>query len=298
MTYRHEQGNPMEEQKRDLMILILGKDVSRTIASTIQKIRLYLENELHARYRIVWLDNGSTDETEWFAKKAGAFVVKYTRTQPRERIVHKAVEVCLQNDRPISIILDTEGGNTADDAISLHKAAIRMKDRFVTGWIVPVHGSKNIGCLALDRDSLRGMYDKGPDIYAYLQEKLRSKEFMKTNVTEEISGISKLKRSSGQRVRNLREWFRDLRRVHALKFYGGIGVLVVIVALASGFYTVDYFYRNQNLYYPTAFLTVALTMIGGFLMVAGMMLNAMNVMVSRIRSEKKWERASREIRKL
>jgi hypothetical protein len=81
-----------------------------------------------------------------------------------------------------------------------------------------------------------------------------------------------------------------------MKFYGSLGLISVMGAMATGFYTVDYFYRNQNLYYPTAFGAALLIMIGGFLLVAGLMLNAMNVVEDRVRAMKKWESASEDFR--
>jgi hypothetical protein len=173
-----------------------------------------------------------------------------------------------------------------------------MKERFDSGWIVPLRGSKTIGCLALNKKSLSHLYKHGRDVHAYLQQKLRTPELVKTKYQEDVRGITKLKAKSEKRFRNGLEMLRHFRRRHSLKFYGGLGLIVVAFAITSGFYTVDYFYKHHNLYYPSAFLTVGLTMIGGFLMVAGLILNAMNVMVGKINSVKRWEKASREIRQL
>ena len=71
-------------------------------------------------------------------------------------------------------------------------------------------------------------------------------------------------------------------------------MIVLLFSLGSGFYTVDYFYKNQSLYYPTTFVTVILVMIAGFLLVAGLMLNALNMLVEKVRASKKWEKATCE----
>ena len=77
-------------------------------------------------------------------------------------------------------------------------------------------------------------------------------------------------------------------KYHPLTFYGFVGMGILLTAMGSGFYTVDYFYEHGHLSYFPAFVTVALVMIGGFFMVAGLMLNSLIVLVERLEAMKKW----------
>lgn len=269
--------------------MILARDMAYFIASTILKIRGEF-SDVDVSFTVV--DNGSSDGTEWFAKRAGSKVIRYKRVMSRSVVVNKAVEVALKEDRGLYVILDLMGGNTADDAISLLYAVMEKGDRFATGWISPKQGGDTIGCIALDRKNLEAL--SGRDVQEYLLGLLRSRELEMSRKTEDVLEHGKMKRSS-ERFDPVGV-FRLMRRKHPLKFYGGIGMALMLLSIGSGFYTVDYFYENQNLYYPSAFLTVALVMIGGFMMVAGMMLNALTVITEKVRSERRWRRS--EIRRL
>ena len=270
-------------------VVILARDMAYFIASTILKIRGEF-SEVDVSFTVV--DNGSSDGTEWFAKKAGSKVIRYKKVMPRSVVVNKAVEVALKEDRGLYVLLDLMGGNSADDAISLLYAVMEKGDRFATGWISPKLGGDTIGCIALDRKNLEAL--SGRDVQEYLLGLLRSRELEMSRKTEDVLEHGKMKRNKDRF--DPVGVFRLMRRKHPLKFYGGIGMALMLLSIGSGFYTVDYFYENQNLYYPSAFLTVALVMIGGFMMVAGMMLNALTVITDKVRSERRWRRS--EIRRL
>ena len=184
------------------------------------------------------------------------------------------------------------GGNTAHDVISLIKAAMVKKRSFASGYIIPEHGEDTIGCLAMSQANLKNLLRKGEDAQNFILEMERSSDFEQTMFVEDIEVFSKKKvRRTKKRFRPLR-WFRNLRRQHPMKFYGTLGILTLLMSLVTGFATVDYFYRHLYLNYAYAFTTVFLVIVSGFLMVAGMMLNALQLMVERLRSIRKWERSS------
>jgi hypothetical protein len=109
-------------------------------------------------------------------------------------------------------------------------------------------------------------------------------------INERISLNSKKKRRNMISLfkRSPLETMSVIVRYHPLTFYGIVGMSILLLAIGSGFYTVDFFYKYGHLSYFPAFLTVALVMIGGFFMVAGLMLNSLNVLVERLEAMKKW----------
>lgn len=286
MPYRNDVG---------IIILERGKEVS--IASTIYKLKYGIDEKLNARTEIVVIDNGSPDETASIATMAGARVIRFKHRAERPKVIEKAVEAGIERKHAITVFLDRMGGNNADDAISLVSAALERGKDFASGYVVPTKGEDTIGCLALDHAQLKKLSDRGEEVSSFLLGMARKQNLNKVVFNEAVEVVSKKKKGEKNgNGGNLWQRFTDLRRGHPLKFYGGLGVLTLLASLGFGFYTVDYFYKNQGLFYPTAFGTVLLVMIAGFLLVAGLMLNALTVMVNRIQSVKKWEKANQERR--
>lgn len=274
-------------------LAIIGRNVSGILASTIFKVRLELEG--YKDVRMVFIDNGSTDDSSWVAVRSGAEVKKYSKVQRLDAIMGKAIEDAMGSNRDVNIFLDLSGENDADDAISLVRAAWVQGPNFAGGWINPRNENGKIGCLALDRKNLELMSGSKTDFEAFIEKMLSSNDYRKDMYKEIVKKRSKMKERDRQRFIP-HVFIRNLRRNHPMKFYGGLGLISVVGAMATGFYTVDYFYKNQNLYYPTAFGAALLIMIGGFMLVAGLMLNAMNVVEDRVRAMKKWESASEDFR--
>ncbi len=274
-----------------LSVIIMADNDALIIGSTILKINLDLEKKLQNKISIVVIDNASADETWSIAQKAGATVFRYSRKQTKSVLMKKGIEYCIKNGRKINLFLDLEGGNDANDVISLADAALEKGEKFAIGFLLPAKKTDALGCIALDPNMLMQLSKKGEYIHDFIYDLFRSNKFEITNIQQEIAKPTKMKFKIKSRGRKMREIFINLRRQHPLKFYGGLGVAVFTTGLASGFYTVDYFYKNQNLYYPTAFLSASLILISGFLMVEGLMLNALTVLVERIKAARRWQEA-------
>ena len=270
-------------------MIILARDREVSIGSTIYKVQNGIDSVSVA---IVVFDNGSRDDTSIIASMAGARVVRYKYHHERSMIFKRAIEEASKVESRITVLLDTLGENTAEDAVSLANAALKKGKKFAYGYVEPDKGENTIGCLALDRNNILKLREKEEDIELILLEIAHSQDLRQTRFTESIDLVTKRKKEEKKEKKSFFEMFRVIRRQHPLKFYGALGVLTLIGALFFGFYTVDYFYRNQHLNYFPAFATVFLVMVSGFLMVAGLMLNALNLMVERIRALKKWEKAT------
>ncbi|RLF65677.1 MAG: hypothetical protein DRN57_08630 [Thermoplasmata archaeon] len=282
----------MDEKVSNIAVFLITQDSEMRLASDVLLLRYYLANEVKIKPNIVIFDNGSKDRTHELARELKLEVFRSKRKRIKQELVKKLLRVGGDRDVGTLIILDLQSGNTADDAISLISRSLMEKSRFASAYIRPIRGRSGIGCWAIDRGILKQM---GSDPETDIKEKileLASKEDLELwAVSEEVSFQSKKTR------RNLFELFKrspievlsGLIRYHPLLFYGISGLLVLSLAILSGFYTVDYFYKHNQLNYFPAFITMALIMIGGFLMVAGLILNAWNVLIERLNAVSKWK---------
>ncbi len=282
----------MDEKVSNIAVFLITQDSEMRLASDVLLLRYYLANEVKIKPNIVIFDNGSKDRTHELARELKLEVFRSKRKRIKQELVKKLLRVGGDRDFGTLIILDLQSGNTADDAISLISRSLMEKSRFASAYIRPIRGRSGIGCWAIDRGILKQM---GSDPETDIKEKileLASKEDLELwAVSEEVSFQSKKTR------RNLFELFKrspievlsGLIRYHPLLFYGISGLLVLSLAILSGFYTVDYFYNHNQLNYFPAFITMALIMIGGFLMVAGLILNAWNVLIERLNAVSKWK---------
>ncbi|RLF66599.1 MAG: hypothetical protein DRN57_06810 [Thermoplasmata archaeon] len=279
----------MTDPNRSVEVIVLERDKEHSIGSSVFRIKMGLE-ELGVEHGIDVIDNGSTDQSALLASMAGATVTRYKHRVDRSIVMRKAVDIGLERGSDITIILDRMGGNLPEEAVSLVKAALRSEKGFASGYIVPERGEDTLGCLAFDLKHLRELKSTHEDVSEYLLSLSRKERLNKVTFNESMHIVSKKKERMNGKRRPLWVRFRNFRRNHPLKFYGSLGLITLLNAIGSGFYTINYFYINQNLYYPTAFLTVLLVMIAGFLLVAGIMLNALNLIVEKVHMTKRWEK--------
>jgi glycosyltransferase involved in cell wall biosynthesis len=281
----------MPRYKPRIKVILIAQDYEMKIASDILLLTYYMEKELGIEPWIVVFDNGSTDRTTSIAKKLGIKVLRSNQRRIKKDIVEEVMETGIRNNINTLIILDVQGGNTADDAISLMARSIAEGQRFASAYIRPEKNMTGIGCWAIDKGILIKI-GKGEemDIQKRILELASKQDLELWAISEEVSLQSKKNRRKLIRLfkRSPLEVLSGLVRYHPLSVYGFIGLLLLSLAILSGFYTVDYFYRNNELNYFPAFTTMALTMIGGFFMMAGLFLNTLNVLVERLEAMAKW----------
>ncbi|MBN1390763.1 MAG: hypothetical protein JXA22_09000 [Candidatus Thermoplasmatota archaeon] len=279
----------MEDKKKEINVLVLAWNNEVTIASTIFKV----QNDIGpARVSVTVFDNGSTDDTSIISNMAGAQVVRYNTRHGRSVIFKRAVLEAQRTGSRITIILDLLGENTAEDAVMLAEEALAKGEEFQVEYVRPGKGNETVGCIALDRESVDMLARREEDVRDIFLEMAKSRGIVSERFIGSMETVARMRKEE-KRIRNrplIRLW--KMVNNNPLKFYGGSGMIIFLVAMANGFYTINYFYIHQNLYYPTAFITVLLVMISGFLMVAGVMLNAMKIMVERVRALKTWERST------
>ncbi|MGA1873942.1 MAG: hypothetical protein ACMUHY_09765 [Thermoplasmatota archaeon] len=281
----------MTPDRKEITVLILSMDSEVAIGSIVTFIKYYLEKKVETHPKIIVIDNNSKDRTRKIAVEAGAHVLKVKERVKWTDVVKKALEEGRNSNSQTIVILDLTGGNDAEDAISLISRSIKEDERFASGYIRPVNGHGSIGCWAIDK-GLMGMVggDMELDVEQKLVELASKQDLEVLAIKERISLNSKRKRKNLFNVfrRSPLETLSIIVKYHPLTFYGSVGMAILLVAIGSGFYTVDYFYDHGHLSYFPAFTTVALVMIGGFFMVAGLFLNSLNVLVERLEAMKKW----------
>lgn len=284
--------NILKGKKPNIKVIIISHNYEMKLASDVLLLRFFLQNEVKTKPDIVLVDNGSTDRTREIARDLKVEIYKAKDRKTKMEIVKKTMRI--GEDRRIDtlVILDVQGGNSADDAISLISRSVMEGPRFASAYIKPVKETEGIGCWAMDRGILDKMgKGSGDDIQQKMLELATKEDLELWAISEKVSFQSKKTR------RNFFQLFKGspinamkgLVRYHPLTFYSVVGLVILSVAILSGFYTVDYFYKNGSLNYFPAFTTVTLIMIGGFMMVAGLILNAFNVLVERLEAMSKWK---------
>ena len=281
----------MTSEKPRIRVLLIVQDYEMKLASDILLLRYFFQKELNGFADVVIVDNGSTDRTHEIARNLKVEVFRTREKRTKQEIVKKALRIGEAKDISTLLILDVQGGNTADDAISLIARSIEEGSRFASAYIRPEKERAGIGCWAIDK----GILDKigegpGSDIQKKMIELASKDDLELWAISEEVSFTSKKTRKKFFKLfkGSPLDALTGLIRYHPLTFYGGVGLIILSLAIVSGFYTVDYFYEHKDLNYFPAFTTMALIMIGGFFMVAGLILNTYNVLVERIEAMSKW----------
>jgi len=284
-------GIDMKDERKDLTVIILAMEAEMTIGSIVLFIKYYLERQVKTESNIIVIDNSSRDRTPYVARKTGASVVRSKEHEEWSKVVKSALDIGRNCESQTIVILDLTGGNDADDAISLISRSLKEEERFASGYIRPMKGHGSVGCWAIDKGLLGKM---GSEMELDVEKKLlelASREDLEIYaINEQITLTSKKKRRKMFSLfrRSPLDTISYFVKYHPLTFYGGVGMGILLSAIGSGFYTIDYFYKHNELNYFPAFVTVAMVMIGGFFMVAGLMLNALNVLVDRLEAMKKW----------
>ncbi|MBN1389870.1 MAG: hypothetical protein JXA22_04415 [Candidatus Thermoplasmatota archaeon] len=281
----------MKTDRKEITVIILSMDSEMVIGSVVAYLKFYLEEKVGTLPRITVIDNGSKDRTRKVALMAGVNVVNGKERVMWSDVVMKALDLGKKSNSHTIVILDLTGGNDVEDAVSLISKSIEEGERFASGYIRPLKGQGSIGCWAIDKD-LIGMVggEKKLDVENKLTELASKQDLEVLSIRERIPLSSKRKRQNLFSIfkRSPLKTMSIIMKYHPLTFYGSVGMLILMVAIAAGFYTVEYFYDHGELSYFPAFTTVALVMIGGFFMVAGLMLNSLNVLVDQLEAMKKW----------
>jgi len=277
--------------KKKVKVIILTQDNEMEVASCVFQIGYFVKVELEQEPNILVIDNNSSDRTLHLALSSGVKVLRFNNRSPKKDIVEKALSFGKKERMNTLIILDLTGGNDAEDGISLIKKSQEEGSRFASAYIHPPKGDGAVGCWAIDRGLLNVM--NGDGVYKVEDKlfELASEEDLEMLAIRERSGRKRKKQKTSLFKGIPTDPFKAMTalvRYHPLSFYGSLGATSLFGAVLSGVATLQYFYKHNELSYFPAFVTVTLVMIGGFLFVAGLILNAFNVLVEKIEAIRRW----------
>ncbi|MFO8051845.1 MAG: hypothetical protein R6V01_09140 [Thermoplasmatota archaeon] len=269
-------------------LLIIAHDREMTIASKILLIKYLVRDICNPEITVV--DNGSGDRTAKLARKCGSRVLRFSKRMDRSEIIERSVEIGRKRDPDILVTLDVKGENPAEDAASLIRQSLKQGDRFASAYVLPVRGDDSIGCWAMSREMLEKMTGRSGEIASRLLEVARSESLELETINEHVEVLTKKRKRKRFHIsrRGPLKRFTIARRNHPLMFYGFFGMITLLLSMGTGAYVVVFFYNEHNLHYLGALTTIVLVMISGFLLVAGLMLNAMNQLAEKLEAMKKW----------
>ena len=281
----------MQIKKKTFKVVILTDNDEMAIASNALLLIHHIRKKLKRDLDIAVVDNNSSDRTLQVSLKTGIRVIRFNRKVMKKNIVKKALEIGRREKKDTLIILDLSGGNDAEDAISLITRSITEGDRFASAYVFPPKGGNSIGCWAIDR-GLLDMMDGGSisNVESELVDVASREDLEVLSIKEMIETRSKKRNISFLKFlpRSPLGTITALVRYHPLLFYSMLGMATITSAFVGGLYTVNHFFKFGEVSYFPALITLFLFMIGGFMLVAGIILNALNVMVERLEAIKKF----------
>ena len=257
-----KQSNQKKSCKIAIIIPAFNEEdsVGRVVSGCMKKLEEY------EYVKVIVIDDGSRDQTSIVAKEAGAEVIKHRRNQGVARAIQTGIDVALKDDPKIIVQLDADGQHDAAevpiliDPILKGDADMVIGRRIYEDWSPPI--SKKVGNWLLTRvanqlagtnlkDAQSGFRAMSREVASNL--KLRSRNTyvhemiikasrqgfrvnqVDTKVLERRSGKSKVVNSIASYA-----WgagitiIRVYRDFEPLKFFGGIGALLILFGFALG----------------------------------------------------------------
>lgn len=271
-------------------VIVLTDDSEMEIASALFHLIDHLGLKADDPKDITVIDNCSKDRTTSLVSEIGVRSIQSTRKKKKLEIVKMALETGKKDRKDTLIILDLTGGNGSADAISLIGWSQEEGERFASAYIYPPKGGNSVGCWAIDTGLLGLNVEAGLNVEETLFELASKSELELLAIRENIISRSKKKRGNILRMlpRSPLSALSQIVRFHPLFFYSILGSLTLLASIVLGFYTLEYAYTHRAINYFPALLTATLVMVGGFLFVAGLMLNTLYVLVEKLEAMRKW----------
>lgn len=266
--------------------------------------------------KVLVIDDGSRDRTGKLAELAGATVIRHDRNMGKGAALKTAFEYAIGTKVDILVCLDADGQHDPDDIpkllqpLLLKRADVVLGSRFIEeGNKSNVPKGRRVGQKVLDIVTTAGTKLKVTDTQsgfrAYARRTFDKFSFKERGICTESemlidaieNGMKVLEvpiscqynipnpSKEGQYRHGMRVFnfaLRSIRERHPLLFFGGGGFIALLVGLAFGLYTIDYYLQYRFVPFGPALITIALTLAGMFSIFAGLMLNAMYAMIQRI----------------
>lgn len=295
---RHDQG--------PVVAAIPAHNEARFIGSVVLSARRHVD-------LVLVIDDGSTDETIALAEAAGALVVRHERNRGKGAAVNTAFREARRHNAAALVLLDGDGQHRGDDIgpvlrpILADEADVVVGSRFL-GIKSAIPAYRQLGQHALTAatnvSSGVRLTDSQSGFRAFSRAAIAALTFRGDGFSVE-SEMQFLIREHGLRPaevpigvvyeepakRNpvahglvvLHGIVRLISQGRPLLFFGGPGLLVLLLGIALGAYVVRIYDRTQTLAVGYAMITVLLTIVGVLAIFVGLMLNAMRAILQELR---------------
>jgi glycosyltransferase involved in cell wall biosynthesis len=286
---------------RRIAVVIPCLNEEATIGLVVRKFRAVLPAaELYV------VDNNSTDATERVAREAGATVLRETR-RGKGHAVRKAFR---EVEADIYILVDGDDTYPAEEALRLIQPIVdgdadvvvatrlghdtrsefrwvnRLGNRLLLGALNLVFGVRLTDLLSGYRVMTREYVKQAPILASgfELETELSILAFEREFRTVEIPvRVRSRPEGSHSKIRVMGDGFRILsailtllRDYRPLSFFGGLGVLCAVLGLMPGIFVTIEFLERGTVRIPTAVLATGLEVWAITLVLAGVILQALN----------------------
>lgn len=284
----------------------------KTIAWVVEGARRHVAT-------VLVIDDGSGDGTTQQAMSAGAMVIRIPRNQGKGNALSIGLTTAAMNGGDIVVCLDADGQHDPNDIPRIVQPIIDQKADMVIGSrflqtesknLIPMHRrlGQNVLTYATNLGNTIKITDSQSGYRAFRKEVLRSFDYEESGMgiesemvrnagrmglrIEEVPIIAKYEGletstfnpgSHGMSV--LSTVLREVRTEHPLLYFGVSGVIMTIVGVIFGLYSLDQYVSIKALPFGPSLLAVLLTILGVLLVLVGLILNALSLAVGQIRNQ-------------
>jgi glycosyltransferase involved in cell wall biosynthesis len=296
-----------ESSSQKTTAVIPAYNEEKTIASVVTGALKYVSE-------VLVVDDGSVDRTVDLAMKAGARVISIPRNIGKGHALSIGLTTAALNGSEIVVCLDSDGQHDPDDIpkivepIADGRADMVIGSRFLDAHsrdLIPAYRRVGQGVLtiATNMGSAVKITDSQSGYRAFRRDILRSFDYVETGmgiesemvrsaarrglkieevpITAKYDGLdtSTLK-PGGHGMTVLSSVIRAIRSEHPLLYFGVGGLLMTIVRVVVGLYSIEQYISVKALPFGPSLLAVMLTALGILFVLVGLILNAISAMVN------------------
>ena len=287
-----------------IIAAIPAYDEEATIGSVVLMTKKYVDE-------VIVVDDGSKDKTAEVADLAGARIVKHERNIGYGAAIQSCFSAARTLDADVMVIMDADGQHNTEEIETLIQPIINKEADIVNGSRFLDKRSKipfyrKIGMTILNKTTSaasKEVSDSQSGFRAYSKKAIKS-----LKLKEDTMGIGseilikahknnlKIKEipinvryDKGKSAQNPLDHGFDviisiikiISEKHPLMFFGGVGTVLLMFGLFSGYLVVKDYNRAPDLAVGSALITLLLVILGMFLMSTGVILYTLQDVISK-----------------
>lgn len=280
----------------------------RTIGRVVKDTRQYVDT-------VIVVDDGSTDRTAELAVNSGAQVLRHPRNLGYGAALATGFEYFRNNGTSYVVVLDGDGQHNPAEIPKLVKplvdgdADIALGSRFIddnANRLVPRYRRFGIGIVNMAWNTATGatLTDTQCGFRAYSRDAIQKINIKETNMSASLEILEQAQQNNlrvvevpvsvdykeaeptlrpGRHGMELVNYvLRKLREEHPLLIFGGGGMLVTLVGLAFGVYSINSYFDSRYLPFGPSILAGLLIYVGTLMIFGGLILNSVQTLATRI----------------